>query len=164
MRLFIALCFDRQVRRQIRDVQKRLGALARRGALTPEENLHLTLAFLGEVPEARLGAVQEAMEAVDMVPLTLTFDRLGRFSQREGALEVERGGEELARQLRQRGFLLEERAFKPHLTLGRRMELPEAPDREAVLGAPITAHAEQMTLMRSQRGERGMCYTPLYRR
>lgn len=130
MRMFIALCFDRQVRRQIRDVQKRLGALARRGALTPEENLHLTLAFLGEVPEARLGAVQEAMEAVDMVPLTLTFDRLGRFSQREGAL----------------------------------WWLGAAPDREAVLGAPITAHAEQMTLMRSQRGERGMCYTPLYRR
>ena len=173
MRMFIALCFARQVRREIRDVQKRLGALARRGALTPEENLHLTLAFLGEVPEARLGAVQEAMEAVDMVPLTLTFDRLGRFSQREGALwwlgaapdpALETVQAALARQLRQRGFLLEERAFKPHLTLGRRMELPEAPDREAVLGAPITAHAEQMTLMRSQRGERGMCYTPLYRR
>lgn len=82
MRLFIALCFDRQVRRQIWDVQKRLGALARRGALTPEENLHLTLAFLGEVPETQLAAVKEAMTAVDMVPLTLTFDRLGRFSQR----------------------------------------------------------------------------------
>ena len=70
----------------------------------------------------------------------------------------------LARQLRQRGFLLEERAFKPHLTLGRRMELTEAPVKEAVLGMPITAHVEQMTLMRSQRGEKGMRYTPLYRR
>lgn len=172
MRLFIALCFDRQVRRQIRDVQKRLGALARRGALTPEENLHLTLAFLGEVPETRLGAVQEAMEAVSMVPLTLTFDRLGRFSQQEGALwwlgaapdpALEAVQASLARQLRQRDFLLEERAFKPHLTLGRRMELTEAPDKEAVLGAPVTAHVEQMTLMRSQRGEKGMRYTPLYR-
>ncbi len=55
-------------------------------------------------------------------------------------------------------------AFKPHLTLGRRMELTEAPDKEAVLGMPITAHVEQMTLMSSQRGEKGMRYTPLYRR
>lgn len=44
------------------------------------------------------------------------------------------------------------------------MELTEAPDKEAVLGMPITAHVEQMTLMSSQRGEKGMRYTPLYRR
>lgn len=170
MRLFIALCFDRQVRRQIRDVQKRLGALARRGALTPEENLHLTLAFLGEQPPARMGEISGAMlKATKNAPgFELRFDRAGRFRREGGDIwwlgaaespELTKLQAGLAAELRARGFKLEDRRYTPHLTLAREVRGEAEP--ELVLPEPVPALVRGASLMLSERRQGVLTYTPL---
>ena len=61
MRLFLAIQLSPAVREALLTAQDALRRQGR-GSFPPPENLHLTLAFLGEVPETRLGVVQEAME------------------------------------------------------------------------------------------------------
>ena len=94
--------------------------------------LHLTLKFLGEIPEERLGDIYEAVErAVDGAsPFSLVLAGLGGFPDlrkpRVIWLGVLRGGEFLEKlhqrvdaQLALCGFSREKRKFSPHLTIGR---------------------------------------------
>jgi 2'-5' RNA ligase len=96
------------------------------------ENLHLTLAFLGETPEGRLPDVGTAAEeaARSIAPFTLAFDRAGQFPERgrprvvwlavdAGLADVQRLGENLHRQLRSAGLDFEDRPLAPHLTVAR---------------------------------------------
>lgn len=140
---------------------------------TRRENLHLTLAFLGETPEACLRDIEGAMRAVETVPLELCFDRMGRFRQRDSELwwigvrknrELERMQAELTARLRSAGFPLEERTFHPHLTLAREVRLTRQPDQAALLGGPFAARADSMSLMRSQRLRSRLIYTEIFRR
>ena len=48
MRLFIAIEFDRKIINSLKQVQGSLKACGLRGRYTKEENLQLTLAFIGE--------------------------------------------------------------------------------------------------------------------
>ena len=51
MRLFIAVDFNDEILDMLRNCQRQLQAQVRSASLTAEENLHLTLAFLGETEE-----------------------------------------------------------------------------------------------------------------
>ncbi|MGD9155249.1 MAG: RNA 2',3'-cyclic phosphodiesterase [Bacillota bacterium] len=127
MRLFIAVNFDRETKRKLIAVQKRLKKVGP-GNFSPPENLHLTLAFLGEVPPDRTAVVKRAMEQTAVPDLILTFDHAGCF-QRDGGdvwwvglaenralLEMRM---ELCGHLSAAGFKLESRRFAPHITLAR---------------------------------------------
>ena len=104
--------------------------LARRldGRATPQEKIHLTLAFLGDIDPPRVEAALAAGAAAGGRPFTLVLDRLGAFrnarvawagaSMAEPALLALQGS--LAVALGVRGFELEERPFRPHVTLVRR--------------------------------------------
>lgn len=173
MRLFIATQFDDEVKDHIQAVQERLRRLDSRANFTRRENLHLTLAFLGEISEERLADIEEAMNAVETAPLELCFDRMGRFRRRDSELwwigargnrELERMQAELTARLRSKGFSLEERTFQPHLTLAREVRLTRPPDRAALLGNPFAAHVDAMSLIRSQRLQGRLIYTELFRR
>ena len=173
MRLFVAIQFDSEVKDRIQTVQERLRCLDNCANFTRRENLHLTLAFLGETPEARLRDIEGAMRAVETVPLELCFDRTGRFRQRDSELwwigvrknrELERMQAELTARLRSAGFSLEERTFHPHLTLAREVRLTRPPDQAALLGGPFAARADSMSLMRSQRLRSRLIYTEIFRR
>ena len=84
MRLFIAVNFSPETLSALLAARERLRELcAGRGGFTQDTNLHLTLAFLGEVAPARAKPAVEAMEAAEGRALTLTIDRAGRF-KREG--------------------------------------------------------------------------------
>lgn len=167
MRLFIALELPGDVRERLARSAASLETSWTSGRLIPAENYHLTLVFLGEVPEGRLEDIAEAMEACPSPPLTLTVGAFGRFRQRGGDVVWRRvsGGNalfslqrRLTRELERRGFTLEKREYSPHLTLGRkvilRTGLPEARDE-----LPFTVGA--MTLFRSDTGRSGAVYTPL---
>ena len=170
MRLFIALLLDGAARDQLRAMQRALGQRDPGARLTRPENLHLTLAFLGEVPPGREAAVRRAMDQTPLPPLTLTFTKTGRFRRDGGDIwwaglaanpalaDVHRA---LTGELGRAGFPLEKRPFRPHLTLARQVD-PALPLAELLPAGPFSTRVEEMHLMRSERLGGRLTYTPCY--
>ena len=139
----------------LRALAKAAEALAREtgGRPTPRDKIHLTLAFLGEVEDARIAAAESAGEATEGRAFTLVLDRLGAFrragvawagvSMPDPALLRLQGT--LAAHLGARGFALEPRPFAPHVTLARKIE--RAPRDRAF--EPVGWRATDFALVRS---------------
>ncbi len=94
--------------------------------------MHITLAFLGQVADERLGPAIEAAGAAvrGRAAFEVSLDHAGRFPPagrpRAVWLGIGTGLDELtslaadvARELRQRAFALQDRPFSPHVTLAR---------------------------------------------
>lgn len=168
MRLFLAVLFNSETERRLLAVQNRLRQIAG-GNFSRPENLHLTLAFLGEVPAERMNAVRRAMQQTRVRPLSLNFDRVGSFrggevwwigtAQNPELLTLQR---ELSENLALQGFAPESRAFSPHITLARQVRLHGAADPAAVLGEPFGTHTDTVSLMLSQRVGGRLVYTQQY--
>ena len=158
MRLFVAILPSPAVRDALLAAQETLRPQGR-DAFTRPENLHLTLAFLGEAESA--APAQAALEAACTGgAVSLTVGGLGHFVDiwwagvRENArLEALALGVQDA--LRQAGYPVERRPWRPHITLVRRWQGPEPH-----LTVPDTAmQAERVSLMRSERVEGKLVYT-----
>lgn len=80
MRLFFALWPDDAVRAGLARWSRELHALCG-GKPTRPENLHVTLAFLGGVEEARVADVERAADAVGARAFPLILDRPGYWKQ-----------------------------------------------------------------------------------
>lgn len=170
MRLFLAVNFDDATKQRILAVQRRLREAAQ-GDFSRPENLHLTLAFLGEVSAQRAAAARRAMDRTGAVPLSLTFDQIGSFRRDGGDIwwvglaenpALLRLRQELCGNLIAEGFHLEERRFSPHITIARRVRLSQEVDCGAILGAPFDASADTVSLMRSERPNGVLTYTEQY--
>lgn len=170
MRLFIAINFDNKTKQNMLAVQRRLREWGA-GNFSRPENLHLTLAFLGEVAADRVAAVRRAMDRVSVSPMELTFDHVGCFKRDGGDLwwigihEIKALAalqSDLARRLTDESFRLESRRFSPHITLAREVRLQAQPDRAALLGSPFMAGADRISLMRSERIQGKLVYTEQY--
>lgn len=122
-----------QLALQIESLKSRLPAAVRWVA---PESLHLTLAFLGELDDARLAAAKEAtaVAAHEGAPFTLVLTHLGTFGPARSPRVIWAGvtgdiaalgnlQDRLATELELRGFPREDRPFSPHLTLARVKEL-----------------------------------------
>jgi len=139
---------------------------------------HVTLKFLGWTRESALGAVVDALEeaAGDTPRLTLAAARLGGFPSLEKSSVVWAGIAEqsgalaaLAKRvdsgLVRLGFAPDQRAFHPHVTLGRLRETRAL--REVVL--PLSeqmfgdTRADSMTLFESETKSSGSVYREVRR-
>ncbi|GHG89163.1 RNA 2',3'-cyclic phosphodiesterase [Pseudodonghicola xiamenensis] len=92
------------------------------------ENLHLTLAFLGDQPEEALEALHEELERLAVKPFTLHFTGLGRFGAAKPRLifadvapdpALLKLREDILRALRRAGLSAPKERFHPHVTLAR---------------------------------------------
>ena len=167
MRLFAALPLDEAGIRELDRYRRGLERLGVRGNFTRPENLHITLAFLGEQPEWESAA--EALDAVEAVPGLLRLDRLDSFGKggilglcptedapiRSLAADVEKA-------LRSAGFDLEKRRFRAHVTLCRELRAP----KDCVLPPPpaVEVPVAEMVLFLSHRPKGRLTYTPLWRK
>jgi 2'-5' RNA ligase len=155
-RLFVALEPPEPVRRRLAAMQAgmRRAAGAASGGVrwVAPEGIHLTLQFLGAVPEERVAAVECALAeaAAGSGALHLEVRGAGGFpsARRPRVLWAGLAGDVeplaalaagIGRQLAPLGYAPEERAFSAHLTLGRAREGRGAPG----LAAAIAAAAEQ---------------------
>jgi 2'-5' RNA ligase len=84
MRLFYAIGFDETVIEALAETQRLLREQAIRGNFTLRENLHLTLAFMGELDKSRVGALLRAREQAALIPFELIIRGVGRFARDGG--------------------------------------------------------------------------------
>jgi 2'-5' RNA ligase len=130
-RLFFALWPDETTREALRRATR---AVVRHcgGKPVPPHNYHLTLAFLGNVPEEQFEAVCGAARGVSFEPVTLTLDQIGHFPAPQVLwIAPSRVPEplpqlaaDLARAMTTAGAPPDIRAFHPHLTLARKVQSP----------------------------------------
>lgn len=166
MRLFIAIRFNEEILNALLGVQSEMRALDVRGRYAPPENLHLTLAFIGEY--GKPDAVMDALSAAAFEPFPLRLDGLGHFRNLYWAGIAKNPlmasyVKRLRRALANRAIPYDRKRFSPHITLVRGAEyygnspLPpvHAPEGEMEVAA--------VSLMRSDRGKHGMIYTELGR-
>ncbi len=164
MRLFIAILFDENLLNSLLEFQENLRLMGLRGHYAPAENLHLTLAFIGEYGSP--DAVYDAMAGVRFGPMTLRLEGAGNFGDlcwagiaRNTALEAY--VKSLRHALANRNIPYDRKRFSPHITLVRKAEfcggkpLPEIDPPTAEM--PIRG----ISLMRSDRGKHGMIYTEI---
>ena len=160
MRLFIAINLSPEMKNTLTDAQRAMYHRGVRGNFTPEENLHLTLAFIGEYPSA--DAVMDALSSVTFTPFDLALDGVGRFGElwwaglRESAalIAVVR---RVRRALAEGGIPFDRKRFSPHITLIRKASR----DAAGIAIAPETMTVHAISLMSSRRGRNGMIYTEI---
>lgn len=164
MRLFAAILLPPPVREVLSLAAERVKRATLSGRFTGEENWHLTLAFIGETQ--RIAEARRAVCRAAVPPFSLAVEGWGAF--RRGGEETVWAGVvpapelidlqgQVVRALREEGFRLDERPFRPHITVARQVRWSSAggavpPPRAAML-------VEAFSLMSSER-EGG---APVYR-
>lgn len=63
-RLFVGIFVPEQVKRPILDLQDSLARMPMDAKLVERENLHISLSFLGETPEDKVGELSESLDGV----------------------------------------------------------------------------------------------------
>lgn len=149
-----------------------LGALARdvarraQGRPVPAENIHLTLAFVGAWPAARLSEMLDVGARLRGAPIALSLDTLGGF-RRAGVAWIGAAptppltalATALATPLTAIGVALEDRPLAPHVTLARKCRGPYPDERVT----PFAWTADAVTLLESQTRAEGARYRTLAR-
>ena len=165
MRLFIAIPLDGEVRRAALRLQREMQGRGVKGNFTRPENLHLTLAFIGEYPDP--DAVLDAMADAPFDPVRLRLSGIGAFGDLwwlgfEPNAALDGYASALRRALSHAGIPFDRKRFRPHVTLVRRAVLPSA-GMPALSVPPAAMTAESAVLFRSDRGKDGMVYTKVGR-
>jgi|SRR2546421_5059610 len=162
MRLFFALWPDDAVRaglaRWSREFHAQCG-----GRITRPENLHVTLAFLGGVEEARVAEVERAAGEVAMQAASLVLDRPGYWKHNRiawagaSAPPPELGAfvAELREALRRAEIRFDAKPFVSHATLLRDAREPRATPELAPIEWRLSGFAlvQSVTLPRGSRYE-----------
>ena len=163
MRLFIALQLSDSFKDALLDVTDAMRAQGIRANYVPEENLHVTLAFLGEVAPGTIPAIEEVICSVPFSPLTLATGGIGNFGNLlyVGLAENDRLHKyvTLLRQALDNGGIdFDHKKFKAHITIARKV-VGEHPFHLQVKKAHMTAYG--VSLFRSDRVRGGMRYTEI---
>lgn len=140
-----------------------------------EENLHLTLRFIGDVEEPKGGEIINALESVDTDSFPLTLDGVGHFKTGRRVRSLWAGvasndalitlQERVDTVLRRAGLPPDGRRFTPHVTLARlKSGTPERigpwiESNTAFWAEPF--EVSDITLFESYRTHTGPIYTPL---
>lgn len=152
MRLFVAIGLPPELQRHLAELRIELPG----ARWVRPEQLHLTLAFLGEVGEERLEPLCRELAAVSFVPFRLVFDRLGCFPHPRSPRVIWIGVsscpplERLATKVRVAvvagGMALEERSFTAHVTLARLREPAPAAAVDSFLRQSLQQRLQETTV------------------
>jgi len=183
MRLFVALEITSSARENLAALIDNLRAVAPQAKWVRPENLHVTLKFIGEVPDTKTAEVASILrvlcgvyQGVRSQPVNLCFRGLGFFPDHkrprvfwvgiEASANLKRLSADIGKATEKLGIPNERRPFSPHLTLAR-FEPPRLPEK---LSAAIqqsakrdfgSLHACEFHLIESKLKSSGAEYTTL---
>ena len=176
MRLFIAIDLPQNIQKILINLQSIIKHETNIDArLVKPEQIHLTLAFLGDCTQQQLDAVQAALKTIQQKPFTVCLNKCGVFPDTKrprilwvnlinGALQ------ELAEKIRKAVFdsvKLEDREFKAHVTIARIKKVHDKKEFERFLQS-ITLPQDcfevvEFTVQQSELSSEGAQYTTLER-
>ena len=164
MRLFIAIQPDKEFWSALRAVQNEMRRRGVEGNYTRPENLHLTLAFIGDYPDP--DTVLEAMEDLRFQPFDLELKGLGSFGELwwaglEGSENLEALARQLRRTLAEAAIPFDRKSFRPHVTLIRQARYRNDPRFDSIAVQQARMTVGRISLMLSTRGKNGIIYTEL---
>ena len=171
MRVFVALDIPQRTKDNLERSSQQFEQFANGGNFTKKENYHLTLHFLGNVEESNLIYVQSAMDAVRYLPapqlqinaFTLLPSGIVCAKIRHNA-NLSALHDKLGDKLEERGFMVEHRAYRPHVTMIRKksftLPFSEVTKSVDVFNMPFTCC--DLVLYESVFGDSGVTYKPLY--
>ena len=159
MRLFVGVRPDGEFLESLSRLKDSLRAAGVAGQYSPDENLHMTLAFIGEWPENVTGVLPRVKEP---------FIRLKNVGAFTGSKVLWAGvdrseplfaaAESVRESLAANGIPFDPKPFNPHITLARKPVLPNGLDLKDIPVVPAVMTVKDICLYRSDRGENGMIY------
>lgn len=184
VRAFIAINLPQDIVRRLTHQIELISDLVPRGVVrwVREDNIHLTLKFLGEIPSNEIDEISRLMKqlAARHVPFQFEVTSFGCFpnlkSPRILWIDIREPGSALLRlhsdledELHVLGFSHEQRRFHPHLTIGRvkrnlhRSEMLDLAKSlaEVKVGQIGFVHVDKFELMRSDLRPTGAVYSQL---
>jgi 2'-5' RNA ligase len=128
MRVFIAVDLPDSLREALSDVQRELRPLTNTVRWVAPESIHITLKFIGEVPDKRVEDIDTAITGLTWKHFAVTVRGVGFFPGTRSprvfwagmeAPTMEGLAEQLDTRMERLGFEKEKRTFRPHITLAR---------------------------------------------
>jgi len=177
LRLFFALT---PTAAQSAELIERVGPLVEklRAQRVSPENLHATLCFIGSVAAEKLAQLQDIAAKLRGGRTTLRFDALEHWQKARvlcataadtSAAPARALASQLASSATAAGFSPDQKPFRPHLTLARKVHPARATacDWPRALTPTFIVDCDRFVLMESRRGESGSIYSvvdswPLY--
>jgi len=178
MRTFIAIELPDNIKKEIEQLQapfKKTGAFV---SWVKPANIHVTLKFLGEVPEDKINevfsATEKALEGAKKFTMSLkgtgVFPNLKRprviwIGTGSGEEELSHLAKRIEEEMEKIGFSREKRKFSAHFTIGR-VKSPKNIEKLMELVESTDFHTEdievnEVVVMKSQLHPAGAIYTPL---
>jgi 2'-5' RNA ligase len=179
-RLFVGVELSDQVRLLLEHLSKQMSEHVDDAKWIPRENMHITVKFLGDTPDAKIEAIKTVLYEVAerFRRFSITLDKPGCFPKPEkanvlwvglrfGASELEALAKEVDASLSKLGYDTEKRAFRPHITVARIKtpanvcQLFDNLDYSAIKGSVVNISA--LTLFKSVLSPKGAKYEVISR-
>nr|WP_295682234.1 RNA 2',3'-cyclic phosphodiesterase [uncultured Lachnoclostridium sp.] len=174
MRIFIAINLTEELKVKLYEQITELKQQSVKGNFTRKENLHLTLAFLGEVGENQLKKLNNVIEQFEFSKFTIEFSNMSSFRNGDEFLpwigivanaNLHQLHDQLIKELKAAGFTPDDKEFTPHITLGRKVILKSNSERNIngrLIGKEMMVST--ISIMKSDRSSGILTYTEIYRR
>lgn len=172
MRLFIGLALSPEAAEDTARIAEHVSTVIP-GRYVPKRNYHMTLAFLGSVPDARLNDVRTVVDRLAGLfgAPRLTLGHLAHFRRPENAVLIrtvfscdplDDMHTALLTSLKETGLPFSDDPFSPHVTIARHANLCDV-SAHAFFAPNFCFTAPCATLFLSARNEDDiLCNTPLY--
>ena len=158
MRLFIAINLSDAMKDALSAAQDEMYEQGVRGNFTPRENMHLTLAFIGEYPDKE--QVMDTLSSVTFSSFTISLSGMGCFRNlwwagMDESAPLAAVVRRIRRALADNAIPFDRKRFSPHITLIRKATGTMPGIQIKKISMPV----ERISLIRSDRAKRGMIYT-----
>jgi len=166
MRLFIAINLSEEMKESLMDIQDAMRDCGIYGKETVSENMHLTLAFIGDYDDSDY--VKRIINSIDIRPFDISLSGVGAFRDLwwvgiEDNPPLQAVVRKLRRALSDAGIPFDRKRFRPHITIIRNADgdLADISDAGLESYTDVSMTVDHISLMRSDRGKQGMIYTEL---
>lgn len=178
MRVFIGFKIDRFTKKKIIEIRNSIRDEFIKGNYTLDENLHLTLKFIGEVQEDKVEDIKECIESLEFNSFKVEGTALGIFKKRNKAIiyyninknkKLDKLYEETSKLLYNNKIIDKSQvgiSYKPHITLVRNLTLGEGMEMfiKEFKGKKQEIHIDGITLFESTRIDGKLVYRDIFTR